>query len=114
MEQTQTGAPDVVVTVGADNKPVCTPHTVRPQGSNVVLKFEVQTAGYAFPANGAVVVTDGGAQFPEPSQTIGPNDTVALLRDVNSNTGSYRYTVAVQRIADGEVLRVDPTIQNGD
>jgi len=87
---------------------------VRARGRNVVLKFEVQTAGYVFPPSGAVVVDDAGVQFPEPSRTIGPKDTVALLLDLNTDTGAYKYTVAVQRVASGEVLRLDPTIQNGD
>ena len=114
MEPTDSQAPSVVVTVGADGKPVCRPHTVRPKGANAVLKFKVVTAGYAFPQSGAVVVSSGGVEFPEPSRTVGPQDTVALLRDVNSDSGSYRYTVTVQRVSDGQRSSVDPTIQNGD
>jgi hypothetical protein len=114
MEETETQAADVVVTVGADNQPVCTPDTVRARGRNVVLKFEVQTAGYVFPASAAVVVDDAGTQFPEPSRTVGPKDTVALLLDLNTDKAVYKYTVAVQRVASGEVLRLDPAIQNGD
>lgn len=114
MQQTQTQAADVIVTVGANNQPVCTPDTVCARGRSVVLKFEVQTAGYVFPATGAVVVTDPGVQFPEPSRTVGPNDTLATLLDLNTNKGTYKYTVAVQRVAGGEVLRLDPMIQNGD
>ncbi len=114
MEPTQTEAADVVVTVGADNRPVCTPDPVRVRGRNVVLTFELQTPGYVFPVNGAVVVADPGTQFPEPSRTVGPDDTLALLLDRNSDKAAYKYTVSVQRVASGEMLSLDPTIQNGD
>ena len=112
MQQTQTQAANVVVTVDANNQPVCTPDTVFARGRNVVLKFEVQTAGYVFPTTGAVVVTNPGSQFPDPSRTIGPNDTLATLLDLNTDKGTFKYTVAVQRVAGGEVLRLDPSIQN--
>lgn len=112
MQQTQ--APNVVVTVGADNQPVCTPDTVRARGRNAVLMFELRAAGYVFPASGAVVVADPGTQFPEPSRTVGPRDTRALLLDINSDKRTYKYTVAVQHVATGTIVRLDPAIQNGD
>jgi len=114
METDQSSPVDVVVTVGADNKPVCTPDTVMARGRNVVLMFAVQTAGYVFPATGAVVVTNPGSQFPQPSRTIGPNDSRATLLDLNTDAGTYKYTVAVQRVAGGEVLHLDPIIKNGN
>jgi hypothetical protein len=102
----------VIVTVEADDTPVCNPHDLPVAGSDAVLKFSLQTAGYVFLKDGAVVVNDPGDEFPFPSRTLPPNDTMVTLYDRNTATGAFGYTVFVQKIATGEILRVDPTINN--
>ena len=102
----------VIVTVEAGDTPVCDPHDLVVSGSDAVLKFSLQTPGYVFPKDGAVVVKDPGDEFPFPSRTLPPNDTHATLYDRNTGTGAFGYTVFVKKIATGEILRVDPTINN--
>ena len=102
----------VIVTVEAGDTPVCNPHDLNVAGSDEVLKFSLQTPGYVFPKDGAVVVANPGDEFPFPSRTLPPNDTQATLYDRNTGTGAFGYTVFVKKVATGEILRVDPTINN--
>jgi hypothetical protein len=103
----------VTVTVDPSGTVGCDPNPLPTDGRNVILKFVLITEGYVFPKEGAVVVTDPGTEFPEPSKTLPPNDTKATLFDRNTGPGDFRYTVTVQKVATGELLRHDPMIENG-
>jgi hypothetical protein len=102
----------VIVTVDAKKTVTCTPENVAVSGCDTVLKFVLQTAGYVFPKEGAVVVTDPGKQFPFPSRTLPKQPTKATLYDHNTVGGDFKYSVYVEDVATGKVLFVDPTIQN--
>jgi hypothetical protein len=109
----QTSNPSrVTVTVDASGTPVCSPDPVRVRGRDAQLMFELQTAGYVFPKDGAVVVSDPGSQFPQPSRTLPPHDTTATLLDRNTEVASFKYTVTVKNIATGQLVPLDPIIQN--
>lgn len=103
----------VIVTVDAKKNVVCTPEhvTVRDR-CNAVLKFVLQTDGYVFPKERAVVVSNPGEQFPFPSRTLPKHPTKATLYDHNSAGGGFKYSVYVTDVATGEVLMVDPMIVN--
>ena len=102
-----------IVTVDAAGNVVCTPNPLPANGKNVELKFALQADGYVFPEADALVVSNPGTEFPQPSRTLPPHGTTALLFDRNSEAGTFRYTVTVQRIATGEFFRHDPMISNG-
>ncbi len=105
-------ADHVSVSVDSKGKLVCQPHVLSISGSDAVLRFSLQTAGYVFPKRDAVVVADPGEEFPFPSRTLPPNDTKATLYDRNTGAGNFNYTVHVQKVDSGEMLRVDPVINN--
>lgn len=107
-------AHQVIVTVDAKKNVVCTPEQVDVKGCDTVLKFLLKTDGYVFPKEGAVVVTNPGKQFPFPSRTLPKQPTKATLYDHNTEAGAFKYSVYVKNAVTGEVLLVDPTIQNGD
>lgn len=100
----------VQVSVTADGTPVCAPELLDVSGSDVLIAFQLDAAEWIFPANGAVVVKDGGNQFPFPSWTV--HRKLALLFDRNTSQGSFQYTVFVKHVVTGEVRSVDPTIRN--
>ena len=100
----------VNVTVSA-GKVSCTPDPVKVSAANVLIVFDLQTAGYAFPATNAVVVMTPGTQFPYPSWTMSPSS--ASLLDIDGDTSNYAYTVNVVELSTGHHLSVDPTIKNG-
>lgn len=102
----------VIVTVDAKKNVLCTPDQVSVSGCDAVLKFLLQTDGYVFRKDDAVVVNDPGVQFPFPSRTLPKDPTKATLYDHNTMTGGFKYTVYVTDVATGEVLFVDPTIMN--
>jgi len=102
----------VIVTVEADKTVVCTPEQVSVKGCDTVLKFLLQTDGYVFRQDDAVVVSDPGKQFPFPSRTLPKQPTKATLYDHNTASGGFKYSVYVTDVATGEVLFVDPTINN--
>lgn len=114
MEETSNAgvANQVIVTVNASGVPACDPLVLPVNGSDAVLKFSLQTAGYIFPTDGAVVVNSASEQFPYPSRTLA-SATWATLYDRNTAAGTFNYTVFVKNIATGEIGRVDPTINNG-
>lgn len=101
----------VTVTVDANEQIHCTPNPVKIKGRNVLLTFQLETAGYVFPPLGAVVVTDPGTQFPFSSWTLPPSNTTAVLLDLGTETGGFSYAVHVQS-ASGKRLWIDPTIEN--
>jgi len=102
----------VIVSVDASGTPSCDPHVVPVNGADAVLKYVLQTAGYAFPTDGAVVVAGASGQFPLPSRTL-PGGTRATLYDRNTAAGTFSYTVFVKNVITGEIGRVDPSINNG-
>jgi len=104
----------VIVTVDAKKTVVCTPEQISVLGCDTVLKFLLQTDGYVFPKDNAVVVTNPGAQFPFPSRTLPKHPTKATLYDHNTAAGDFKYSVYVQDVATGQILVVDPIINNGE
>lgn len=113
MNMTASDPHKVIVTVEADGTVVCTPEQVTVLECDTVLKFLIETDGYVFPENNAVVVTDPGTQFPFPSRTVSKRPTKATLYDHNSAAGDFKYTVYVKDVATGKILELDPTINNG-
>ena len=104
----------VVVTVDASGTVACDPEKIDVMGCDTVLKFMLRTAGYVFPEQNAIVVTNPGQQFPYPSRTLPKQPTKATLYDHNSTIGSFKYTIYVKNTATGKVLELDPTINNGE
>ena len=102
----------VIVTVDAKKNVICNPEQVPVNGCDTVLKFLLQTDGYVFRKDDAVVVSNPGEQFPFPSRTLPKQPTKATLYDHNTASGGFKYTVYVTDVATGEVLFVDPTILN--
>lgn len=100
----------VQVTVTADGTPVCTPELLDVSGRDVLIAFQLDAADWKFPSQDAVVVKDGGHQFPFPSWTVKRH--LALLFDRNTSQGSFQYTVYVKHVPTGVVRSVDPTIRN--
>ncbi len=89
----------------------CSPDPVPVNGSNATITFNLHTSGYAFPSNAAVVVSNPGSQFPNPSVTA--SSILVTLLDVNSDSNRYKYTVHLVNTADNSPLSLDPTIENG-
>jgi hypothetical protein len=113
MEVTSNKPNHVTVTVDPLGTIACKPDPLPADGRNIHLTFELNAAGYVFPQDAAVVVSNPGIEFPEASRTLPPNDTLATLFDRNTQKGSFKYTVTVQEVATGKLLELDPTIDNG-
>jgi len=113
MEDTSKKPNHVIVTVDSSDTVSCDPNPLPADGRDIKLKFELKTDGYVFPQSEAVVVADPGNEFPEPSKTLPPSDTIATLFDRNTGPGRFTYTVTVKKVSTGELLRHDPTIDNG-
>ena len=79
---------------------------------NSLIVFTLSTDGYNFPATNAIVVTTPNSDFPYASQTVKPQE--ATILDLANSVGSYEYTVTVVNTATGEVIVLDPVIQNGN
>ncbi|MFZ5550379.1 MAG: hypothetical protein ACOZJX_16915 [Pseudomonadota bacterium] len=103
--------PTVSVSVSTLGVIACSPDPVPVSGADATITFNLVTTGYTFPANAAIVVPTPANQFPDPSQTVSPNQ--ATLFDVNSDSNSYKYVVRVIRSSDNQPLDLDPTIENG-
>lgn len=89
---------------------VCSPDPVQVKSCDTTLKFTVATPGYKFRAENAIVVTNGGSEFPQPSQTSADGLT-ATLEDCCDQRGSYKYSVYLKD-ASGRIVMVDPDISN--
>ena len=87
------------------------PDPVPVRGLNAVLNFEMDTSGYVFVQENAVVVTAGGNEFPQPSNTS-PDGKSVTLHDRNTSRADFKYTVTVQPQGGGKPIVYDPTIQN--
>jgi hypothetical protein len=105
--------PDNVIPVTVSivkGQPVCSPEQVDVDYANTLITFALTSDDYHFPDTGAVVVTDGGGDFPCPSWTLKKRQ--AALLDLNVLNGNFSYTVTVVHNESGLVLTVDPTIRN--
>ncbi|MBT9490160.1 MAG: hypothetical protein IV093_21865 [Rubrivivax sp.] len=100
----------VLVSVDAQGQPSCVPELLDVSGSDVLITFHLNAADWVFPDTGAVLVQNGGTQFPIPSWTV--HKKQAALLDCDSAAGEFSYTVVVQHAQTGRRARVDPTIRN--
>jgi hypothetical protein len=100
----------VLVSVNAQGQPSCVPEVLDVSGEDVLITFHLNAADWIFPDTGAVVVQNGGTQFPIPSWTV--HKKQAALLDCDSAAGDFSYTVWVQHAQTGRRASVDPTIRN--
>ncbi|MEW6707782.1 MAG: hypothetical protein AB1430_23295 [Pseudomonadota bacterium] len=100
----------VTITLGNDGQWVCSPDPIPVREANVNLTFLLSTPGYSFASTNAIVVHDGGSEFPDPSVT--KDATTAKLRDKNSKAGRFKYDVNLVRDSDKRPVVIDPTIEN--
>lgn len=101
----------IPVTVSVvNNQVVCTPEVVDVDYANTLITFALASDDYHFPDTDAVVVSDGGSDFPYTSWTLKKRQ--AALFDLNAIDGNFSYTVSVVHDTSGVVLKVDPTIKN--
>ena len=100
----------VIVNVDAAGSLSCVPAELNVTGADVLISFHLHGDDWIFPATGAVVVSDGGSQFPLPSWTV--HKKQAALLDCDSAPGTFSYTVNVQHAVTGKTRRLDPTIKN--
>jgi hypothetical protein len=100
----------VSVTVDATGAIACTPDPVNVSGHNICIAFSLDTAGYNFPDCNAIVLAQGGTQFPYASGTMRPN--LAGVYDANAAAGDFQYTVNVVNSTTGEMTSLDPGIKN--
>ena len=101
------------VTVTTDGTTVtCTPSTVLVTNPNTLVVFNLTTSGYNFPATSAVVVNTPNTDFPYASWTVKPQQ--AAIFDSKVINGNYEYTCTIVNTATGQVLSIDPVIQNGN
>lgn len=112
MNATTTSTFPVTVTVSDLTDPPtvhCSPTTVVVDKSNALVVFNLATEGYAFPTTGAIIVQNGGSEFPNLWYV---NASQVALHDLCAVPAEYNYTVIVEESATGKRLRVDPKISN--
>ena len=102
---------NVTVSVSATGIISCSPDPVPVSGANATIAFSLPTAGYAFPASAAIVVSNPASQFPYAAVTA--SSTMVTLFDNNTDQNSYKYTVHLRNLADNSDMSFDPTIENG-
>ena len=104
----------VLVKVDAQGTIRCEPPAVVVTGQDVLICFALQGEHWVFPRCDAVLVTDGGAQFPYPSWTLHAKQAALLDCNSTNNSGShsYDYTVTVENCHTGERRSLDPKIVN--
>ncbi|WP_425257998.1 hypothetical protein ACPOLB_21050 [Rubrivivax sp. RP6-9] len=100
----------VLVSVDAAGNISCQPAELDVSGSNVLIVFALAARDWVFPDSGAIVVANGGTQFPIPAWTI--NNKQAALLDCDTAAGTFSYTVTVQHTSSGQRKSLDPTIKN--
>ncbi|MFN7724624.1 MAG: hypothetical protein ACK5QH_06095 [Rubrivivax sp.] len=100
----------VRVWVDSANQPHALPEQVDVSGGGVLIQFLLLTNGWAFPAEAAITVQDGGTQFPCAAWTLAPQQ--AALLDADTSPGIFNYTIHVVHTGTGQRLRLDPTIRN--
>lgn len=81
------------------------------RGKDKVLRWEIETSGWRFPdfEDGIVIEANTDHQFSNGHQGDN-NDTHYLLRNKNSNTRTYKYTINVTN--GTSTLSWDPAINN--
>lgn len=90
----------------------CSPDPLPVRGRDATLTFLLETAGYRFPINRAVMVKAApNAQFPFPAQTR--DARTVTLYDANTDDLLYPYTVRVISLEDERLIERDPSIENG-
>ena len=91
--------------------PVVNIDKLKPNGNNVKLTWNMDTAGWVFTATG-VVITNNTGQFSNPKLLA--NGKKFTWDDANSDAVLYNYTINVQQSEQGrKTLSLDPQIQNG-
>jgi len=99
----------VTVRVSGGNV-VCSPDPVNVRAHDTTLVFKLAAPGYRFRDTHAIVVSDGGTEFPTPSQT-GPGGLSATLADCCDCKGRFKYSVYLVD-PSGKPVMVDPEINN--
>jgi hypothetical protein len=100
----------VTVKVNPEGQIFCQPAEAIVTGKDVLIVFDLRGEHWAFPACDAVVVSDGGEEFPIPAWTVNPKQ--AALLDCNSASAAFGYTVTVLNTRTGERRSLDPRIVN--
>jgi len=101
----------VQVTIDATSGlPACAPNPVPVTAPNTLIVFDLATAGYKFPASGAVVVNTPGDDFPYACWRT--DNRTASLYDAGDDNLAYAYTVSVVKTSTGETFSLDPVIDN--
>lgn len=109
---TISGPPPVTVTVSDATDPptvISNPHTAVVTEPNSLVVFNLTTPGYVFPTTGAILVENGGAEFPN-LWYVSP--TEVALHDLCAVAGEYKYWVVVEEASSGTQFKVDPRISN--
>jgi hypothetical protein len=102
--------PNEVTVSLANGQWTCSPDPIVPRGPNAAIHFHLAADGYSFRATEAVVVADGGEQFPEKSKTKDPK--TAKLLDRNNRHGKFKYSVFLTQDGSGKEVEIDPIISN--
>jgi len=102
---------DVTVTVSADGDVSCAPDPLVVSVARKTIVFRMATAGWNFAPQNAIVVSQPGSDFPQPSKTL-PGGRLATLLDLDLTAGAYAYTINVYEPSTGRKGSVDPTIEN--
>lgn len=101
---------DVTVRVD-DGQIYCIPDPVTVTVADGQLVFALEASrGYVFREQNAIVVTNGGSEFPEPSVTSADGRT-ASLSDACEAQGSFKYTIYLKD-PGGNIVSLDPEINN--
>lgn len=100
------------VTLGAGNKPVCTPDPLLVDAPDTLIVFALDAPGWAFRPTHAVVPARPDSDFPCASWTVSPQQ--ASLLDLARKPGQMPYSVFLVNTETGERLSFDPTIRNRD
>ncbi len=101
----------VSVVANAQGVPICNPATLAVSGSNVMISFDLELAGYDFPDTEVISFSGPTDQFPA-SWRLSP--TQFILVDYNGVQGSDVYTLNIRNTATGEIFPIDPIIVNED
>ena len=101
----------VTVTVQSDDAIVCSPDPIVVKPGQGALEFRLQTPGYVFRRQNAIVVSNPGRDFSRPSVTSACG-TRATLRDRDLDSREYKYSVFLKQLSTARIVSVDPTIRN--
>jgi hypothetical protein len=90
----------------------CNPDPVVVGVCDTLISFSLDTSGYRFKTDGAIVLKEADPDFPYDSWTISP--THAALLDLCNTNQTFGYSVFIVRTSDGKEFSVDPFIQNSN